>query len=382
MAFINSVNIDRIRWCISDRGISIDELADETGIEKQTLHQILNGEILITLSQLKSLAKFFNRGILFFVAGGIVNENKLRTSGFRTLTNEHPNLDPDIKSLIERVERQRQIYLNLREELGEGDLPKFNPPDVPKDKPEFAATIARRWLSTNGDRTFNGYRRLVESKGVLVFRSNGYSGPWQVPKESEVAGFSIYHRNCPIIFVRKHAVQQRQLFTLAHELGHLILHGAGSIDNDDSLFAYRGKERDVNEFAGSFLVPNEALRDLSLEDKPASADKFEEWLRPTAQTWGVSVEVILLRLLGDNRVTRKDYEAYKVWKHSQKPIEGGRGNRQYRYREPVHVFGKSYVGTVLEALGSQQITATKASRFLDNIKINDVHRLQREFNAL
>lgn len=381
MAAIKSVNIDRIMWCIRDRGITVGELAAELKINEEKLNAVLEGEAQLSLGQLKSLAKYFNRGMLFFVADGEVNETKLRTSGFRTLTNEYPHLDPHIKALMERVERQRQIFLNLREELGEDDIIVFRPPAVPKDHPKVAANIIRNWLAPNGDRSFDSYRRALDSKGVLVFRSNGYIGDWRVPKESEVVGFSIYHKQFPVIFVRKQDAKQRELFTLAHELGHLVLHGAGSVDNEANLYAYRGKEKEVNTFAGNLLVPDEVLNRIRDREKPTSANQFETWLRHDAQQCGVSVEVVLRRLLDSNFVNRNEYQAYREWKGQQTRPEGGRGARSYRYREPVHVFGRPFVGTVLGALGSKQITIVKASRYLDNIKIADVHKLEREFNA-
>lgn len=51
-------------------------------------------------------------------------------------------------------------------------------------------------------------------------------------------------------------------------------------------------------------------------------------------------------------------------------------NRTYRHREPKHVFGDPFVGVVLDALHAKQITLTKASTYLDNLKISDLHQLE------
>ena len=365
-----------------DRNISAHDLAAELKVDEEKFRDLLNGEGSPSLTLLKNIAKFFNRGLLFFIAKGHVNETKLRSAGFRTLANEYPQIDPAIKSLMERVERQRQIFMSLREELGEVETETFSPPKIPLDDLKQAAGITRKWLSLNGDRSFDAYRQALESKGVLVFRSNGFTGAWRVPTESNIEGFSIYHKEFPIIFVRKQDAKQRQLFTLAHELGHIILHRNGSIDSEENLYAAKGMERDVNAFAGFLLVPDDVLKGIDSTEKPNSPQQFEQWLREPAKASGVSVEVILRRLLDTNRLTGAEYRTYRDWKKDEIRPEAGMAVRKFRYREPVNVFGRSYVGTVLEALGARQISTTKASRFLDNIKIQDVHRLQREFNAL
>lgn len=382
MAAIHSVNTNRIKWCLNDRRITTQELADQTGIDLEKLKAVLRNQDNLSLSQLKNVAKFFNRGLLFFVSKEDVKEEKLRTVGFRTVSNQHPNLDPNVKALMERVERQRQVLLSLREELGEDVQPKFQPPELQSGNLKSAAASTRRWLSLNGGRTFDDYRRAIESRGVLVFLSNGYRGAWQVPSESEVAGFSIPHTHFPIIFVRKENSKQRQLFTLAHELGHILIHRTGSVDDEDDLYESTGKERDANAFAGHLLVPDDFLTQIDDREKPDLPDDFEAWLRPHTIHWGVSVEVILRRLMDASRVSRGEYRAYRKWKAEQKRPETSGGTRIYRYREPVHMFGKPFVGVVLDALATRHITATKASRFLDNIKITDVHKLEREFNAL
>ena len=58
------------------------------------------------------------------------------------------------------------------------------------------------------------------------------------------------------------------------------------------------------------------------------------------------------------------------------------GNRQYRHREPRHVFGDTYVRTVLDALSDRHITLAKASNYLDSIKIKDLHSLESYYAGL
>jgi hypothetical protein len=48
----------------------------------------------------------------------------------------------------------------------------------------------------------------------------------------------------------------------------------------------------------------------------------------------------------------------------------------YRYREPKHVFGDTFVRTVLDALNASHITLARASSYLDSLKIKDLHQLE------
>lgn len=56
------------------------------------------------------------------------------------------------------------------------------------------------------------------------------------------------------IFVRRGDAPWRKRFTIAHELGHLLLHGAGRAYRDDT---FRGtpEETQANEFAANLLMP-------------------------------------------------------------------------------------------------------------------------------
>ena len=54
----------------------------------------------------------------------------------------------------------------------------------------------------------------------------------------------------------------------------------------------------------------------------------------------------------------------------------------YRYREPKHVFGDTFVRTVLDALNARHITLAKASSYLDSLKIKDLHQLENFYAGL
>jgi Zn-dependent peptidase ImmA (M78 family) len=134
----------------------------------------------------------------------------------------------------------------------------------------------------------------------------------------------------------------------------------------------------ANTFAGHLLVPDAWLAQIDDGARPAAVELFDVWLAPYRQRWGVSGEVILRRLLDAGRLPQARYTAYRT--HLQGLTfdgdEGG-GNRAYRYREPRHIFGDKFVRTVLSALSSRRITATKASSYLDGLKLSDLRNLEQ-----
>lgn len=375
MEQIHAINPDRIAWCCADFGITPEALAAKLQVAPDTLREVLVGERGLTAHQLGAVAKYFGRGMLFFLEPGPVDERRMHSPQFRTLANQKHGLEPALKRLIKRVERHREIYLSLVEDLDEDECPAFDPPRIPRTDPRRAAEVARRWLALGETNDFDSYRAAVEAKGLLVFRSNGYGGPWQIPKESPVLGFTLYHRECPVIVVKKAASESRQNFTLMHELGHILLHRTSSIDDAEDFQSHEGMEREANEFAGHLLVPDGFLAQVSDAERPRDVSQYDDWLERPRTRWGASGEVILRRLMDSGRLPRAQYAAYRAWRATS-PASDSTGRRQYRHREPMHIFGKTYVGTVLEALNSESITLARASAYLDNLKIADLHKLE------
>jgi Zn-dependent peptidase ImmA (M78 family)/transcriptional regulator with XRE-family HTH domain len=379
MERIQSINPERIVWCCADHGTTPGEVASAVGLSRTTMDRVMAGESGLTFTQLSKIATFFGRGVLFFLEPGPVDEIHAHTPAFRTLANQKPELTPRLKLFIERVERQREIYLSLREDLDDANLLRFEEPDLPRNHPIEAAKIARQWLGLADSNTFDSYRAAIEARGVLVFRSNGYNGKWQIAKESPILGFSIYDRNCPVIVVKKQVSEPRQSFTLMHELGHVLLHRSSSIDDESDMQSRQGHEREANAFAGHLLVPAAFLERVPDQDRPRDVAEFDAWLKPLRREWSVSTEVILRRLLDVRRLSQEQYVAYRHWRSAQPFPEQDGGTRAYRHREPTHIFGDRFVRTVLDALNNRYITLAKASSYLDGLKISDLHQLERHY---
>jgi Zn-dependent peptidase ImmA (M78 family) len=96
----------------------------------------------------------------------------------------------------------------------------------------------------------------------------------------------------------------RQRFTLAHELGHLLMHGDNTkvfVDGSQLFFrdeasseGTRTQEIEANAFASALLMPESALRRL-VGDRPVDIHD-EALMRRLAERFEVSVHALTIRL--------------------------------------------------------------------------------------
>lgn len=381
-----NINPQRIVWSCEEFGITPDILSTQLKISRENFNKTLNGEDGITVNQLRKIARYFERGLLFFLEEEPVNEETIHSPQFRTLNSQKPFLSPELKVLIERIEKQREIYLNLLDDLGieeEFDWNRFRLPSNSIQDIKQSANRIRNWLGFTERETFNSYRSKVESKGIFVFLTNGYRGKWQIAKDDPVRGFSLFYPKYPIITIKKQQSERPQTFTLIHELGHLLLHRDGFIDENEDLYSNQGKEKIANEFAGNVLAPDEYLRQIDLDGFPYDEISVcDDYLNEYCQRWGVSAEVILRRLLNEGILENSYYQKYRAWREGLPQTYLSGGSRTTRFKEPIRMFGVRFVDTVLNAYHENRITLAKASTYLDNIKITDIHKLEQVHGSL
>lgn len=382
---INNINPQRIKWCCDEVGCTLSDLSVQLKIPEVKLQ-----EGTLTYRQLKKIGDHFGYGALFFLESELPKTEKIHSLAFRTLANQRIAFDHKLKKLVEQVERHRDIYLAMMEETDKkyhAELPKLT--GSIQDK----ATAVRHWLNIEYQAKYNfdKYRALIEAKGILVFRSMGYKGRWKV-SNSDVVGFCVAHDIVPVIFITKTS-PERQTFTLFHELGHLLLHEASCIDNEDNLSSseysrrggnkYSKREREANQFAGLCLVPPEFIPTRD-ELEGLSAADYQSTFSPIAKQLGVSVEVIVVRLLQKKMILSSEYADYKNIMAQRSEADMAQSDQKQRfaprirYREPKHIFGEPYVRAVLGALQAESITLNKASDFLDRLQIKDINKLSQE----
>ncbi|MDM8555855.1 ImmA/IrrE family metallo-endopeptidase [Desulfococcaceae bacterium HSG7] len=375
-----TINPNRLQWCMNTSMVNIDDLSNGVNISMQTLERAMTNQAALSVNQLEKIANFFKRSLLFFIDPNAIQESKIYSTQFRTINNQKPIHSIKMRALIERIQQQRQIYIGLLEDLDEPVKSNWMPDfDLSTEDIKQVSADVRQWLNIPPKYNFNDLRQSVENKGVMVFISNAYNGKWQISKSDPIRGFSLYYEILPIIMIKKQKSAVAQSFTLMHELAHLLLHKESVIDDEDDFHNYKGKEKDANEFAGNLLVPDVFLNQINVSYLLSlEVNEYDNYLSDYKKLWCISVEALLVRLLINKKITQQHYQAYKDFKSSpSKKVSKKKIPRKYRHREPVHIFGKPFVYAVLDSLHSQQITLAKASSYLDNLKISDVHQLER-----
>ena len=378
-----AINPNRLQWCMNTAEVDLDGLSLDVHIAKQTLEQVMENQEALSVNQLEKIANYFKRSLLFFLDPNEASEEKIYSPQFRTINNQKPINSPKLRAFIERVEKQRNIYIGLMEDLEE-PLNKDWHPNINwniKDIKSVSANV-RQWLNISVSDDFDAMRQAVENKGIMVIVSNSYNGKWQIDKDNPVRGFSLYYDILPVIVVKKQLSKGAQAFTLMHELAHLLLHRKSSIDDEDDFHSYQGLEKEANEFAGNLLIPDDFLNKLNVEKLlNLEITEYDNYLSDYKRRWCVSGEAILVRLLINNQISQQHYQSYKNYKNQQTVKESQKEATQiprtYRHREPMNVFGKPFVYAVFDSLHNRKITLAKASTYLDNLKISDVRQLER-----
>lgn len=379
-----AVNPRRLEWCLSENGADLSALGAHTRISTETLKSAQRAEAALSFRQLTEIAKYFNRSRLFFLEEGDPRPDKVYPAQFRVVNGQKPNIGRKVRAFIERVERQRGIYLGLLESL------ELEPPVAWRraeigalDGVERQADACRRWLGLEAENDFESLRKAIERKGVIVIVSNGYAGDWQLPKGDSIIGFSLYYDTLPVIAVKKQGGEPRQAFTLMHELGHLLLHKRSALDDDADLESYRGAEKAANQFAGYMLVPTAFLREIDIAafKRLEEWDDYESFFEPYKKRWCISAEALILRLVNEDGfdVDRADYEKYKALlnEHLRDGTDKAGGGNRNRSKEPLSMFGAGFVSAVFGALYAKHITLARASSYLDNLKIRYLKELER-----
>ncbi|ALQ32533.1 ImmA/IrrE family metallo-endopeptidase [Glutamicibacter arilaitensis] len=237
-------NPSRLKQARQRLALTLTMLAKESGVSLRSLTNYESGKLAPSEENLVKLAntlsvprKFFERDAAEIVPVEAASFRKLSKTTAATR-------DAVLASASLAVEFFEVIESKFR--LPIPDIPSFDKLD-----PSHAAELVRhRW--NFGDRPIPNMLHLLESKGVRVAALHH--------EYTDIDAFCFMRDNKPYVFLNTSRSAERQRFDLAHELGHLVLHGDLEMDPSTS----KEREIEANRFAASFLMPGSCIRAQSM----------------------------------------------------------------------------------------------------------------------
>ena len=259
-------------------GLSQRGLAERFSLSAMAISKYERDEVVPASDQLLRLAQALGVRIEYFFRDSDV---ELRNVEYRT----RKPLKVAAKRQIEaEVADHMERWQELEALLPSADRDLFIVPDhLPEqimaleEMEEIALLLRDAW--NLGHNPIPNLIDALEAHGVRVFTVDG-------DEEGRFDGLSATCCNdMPVVVVGRHWPGDRQRFTLAHELGHLVLEGRLAEGLDEEKFA--------NRFAGAFLVPEEEMyRALGQRRKEIDLQELMLLKREV----GASVQALLYRI--------------------------------------------------------------------------------------
>lgn len=218
-------------------------------------------------------------------------------------------IDVDATAAILHI-RCRQVDVMARAV----EVPAENVPKVNLDVQGGTASDAARWVRAKWRvpaGPIANMARLAEDNGIVVARLGGIGDAFMGVSIADVGRH-------PIILVSGDTPGCRDRWTLAHELGHIVLHHHRDndlVDNIDTI------EDEADEFASEFLMPEHEIRH-QFGHRLGLAE-----LGQLKRHWRTSMQALIRRARDVRRISDSQKE------HLHRLI----GVKGYRRREPVDV---------------------------------------------
>lgn len=283
-------------------GLTQTELARRVGVSQPAIAQIEAGKTNPSAQVLEAVAfqtgfpvSFFRRAeFVNFPLGSLVfRARKAMTEKERDQVHRHGEV---VYEAVTRMASKVEM-VPLR-------LPRFSRGEF--ESPTHAATLTRVALGLSPDAPIPNLINAAERAGVFVLA---------IPLRSDHAqAYSLWADDRPVIVVFADVPGDRLRMSVAHELGHLVMHQ--QLVGDD-----KEREQEAFSFAGELLMPEQAARSAMISPLTLSA------LAPLKPRWGMAISALIVR------ATRLDI----ITPRQQKYLFQQLSQRGWRTHEPSNL---------------------------------------------
>lgn len=349
------------------------DISDKTAMKEMHKNYFLweEGKDKPSIPQLREIAKKYKRPLAVFYLK-TPPKTKSRSKDCRTINSQqnHPLTKPTILAM-RRAGRVQDLAIELSEYLDEKLKFEFISVNLDTNTEELALMVRERlgvsletqmaWKepkNKRGKEAYLGWHKAIEQIGIIVLK---HSFP-----EKEARGFALYSEEVPVIVVNSHDTDNGKIFSLFHELGHIMLRKSAMSDMKYVGYADTTRKIEIfcNRFAGEFLVPKYKL--LKIAGENLKSHWNEDEINSISKKFSVSRFVIIRRLF-DNKLMSQDFYKQKQDEYNKEFKEKsstffGKPNLAKR---PIRNNGEYFTGLVLDNFHLGHITYKDVADYLN-----------------
>ncbi len=345
-----------LRWAVAESGLTSGEVSKAAGVEPEDLEDWLQGTESPSITEARKMAAALHRQLAVFLLPKVPQTTVPAIEFRHPIGQASRALSPVERRFLRRARRLQEAQAWLVREL-ERDTPRL-PALSTEHEPEAAARTLRsqlgvepsvqfRWKTPSV--AFDGWRSALEPLGVTVLQF--------AMGEKSCRGFSLWDDAVPLIAVNTFWRDEARIYTLFHELGHLVTRTNSACTEATTTPDRRDPvERWCEEFAAAVLMPGESLSGL-----PAATDI--RTLATLAAQYRVSLRAMAIRLIGLSRATWTLYRDIPVASDRKTGGGGGTGRNRREIREDE--VGPRVTEIFVSAVQRDIISESQALDYLD-----------------
>ena len=374
-----------LQWARELDMMTIDEVSTKLKVSADKVIAWENGTEYPTFNQAKNLAKQYRVPFAYFYLPDIPRKVKrLDKVDYRTFGNIGTTIDMsrELRWFLRDIEERRDTMINLYTENEISITPFTNKIAIESTEQDIANAI-RDLLELTNDKQKHFRKPEValsyciaklEEQDFLIFQAAKVS-------PSEMRGLSIAYDEFPIIALNRKDENSARLFTLFHELVHILTRTSGicnDIGRDD--ISNNRIELLCNKIAGIALVPEKQLK---ANDNISNIKKYgldDIYVNALARDFAVSKEVIINRLWSIGLINKSTY-FYTLKRYSAEYLAYKNKKKKAGFIPPAldkgTQVGKLYAKTILSAYRSDKISPREASSYLLGLRVQHFGTVER-----
>ena len=352
-----------LSWAVDESGYTDAQIAAHLGVSVDDLASWKRGDGRPTLTPLRKLATKLHRQLATFLLPAPPKQEPSQVQ-FRSIGPQPVReLSPTERRFLRRARRQQDIIGWLSQELNEPvpNLPRHLSSDAPdtagaamRDRLNVEFKQQAHWASPS--QAFDCWREAVGGIGVTIF-------VYSLGRDS-CNGFSLWHERAPVITVSSAWREEARIFTLFHELGHLLLRGSSACLERVGRLKSDPIERWCERFAAAVLLPAGAIGEILQKIGSTGRVRDLSVARRVARKAHVSLRAATLRLIEVGAASWDLYDEIPPVS-DKKPDGGGGGGGRNRFAIKADEFGPRATRVFVDAVQSDLLSRSQAVEYLD-----------------